>query len=251
MSRTTATTRRTPDTTSMADMAVRTVMAVVVTAVAGVAAWTSYVHTVAVVIAHGEDTATARLLPITTDGLILGAGLVLLDAARSGRRAPVLARLMLAAGIGATLAANALHGATSGPVGAAVAAWPAATFVGVSELALLLVRTSARPADAAVCDWVPKVLPPRPADVPTARAGRRPDVAVAATSVRPDVVTARVASSPAARTRSSSTGDADPDVAAMLAADPDITGAEIGRRRGVSARHGRRLLAAAAAAGTQ
>ena len=43
---------------------------------------------------------------------------------------PGLARWLLALGILATLAANVAHGWSHGPVGAAVAAWPAASLVG-------------------------------------------------------------------------------------------------------------------------
>ena len=135
-----------------ADAVVRLVMATAVTAVAGVAAWTSYQHTVAVVVGHGEDTTTGALVPVTTDGLIVAAGLVLLHCARSGRPAPALARVLLALGIAATLAANVLHGIGHGLVGAVIAAWPATAFVGVSELALWLIRASGpvAPSDAAM-----------------------------------------------------------------------------------------------------
>src|SRR5207253_7229709 len=46
-------------------------------------------------------------------------------------------------GIVATLAANVAHGWPGGPVGAVVAAWPAASLVGSYELLLWLIRTSA------------------------------------------------------------------------------------------------------------
>jgi hypothetical protein len=54
-----------------------------------------------------------------------------------------LARWLLALGIVATLAANVAHGWSDGPVGAVVAAWPAASLVGSYELLLWLIRTSA------------------------------------------------------------------------------------------------------------
>jgi hypothetical protein len=46
-------------------------------------------------------------------------------------------------GIVATLAANVGHGWSHGPIGAAVAAWPAASLVGSYELLLWLIRTAA------------------------------------------------------------------------------------------------------------
>jgi hypothetical protein len=116
-----------------------------VTAVAGVAGWVSYEHALAVVRAHGEAGAVAQVYPVTVDGLIYSASMVLLDSARRGAPAPALARWLLAAGIGATLAANVAAGLHFGPVGAVVAAWPAAALVGSYELLMLIIRSSAVP----------------------------------------------------------------------------------------------------------
>ena len=60
--------------------------------------------------------------------------MVVLYAARHRLPVPGLARWLLALGILATLAANVAHGWSHGPVGAAVAAWPAASLVGSYEL---------------------------------------------------------------------------------------------------------------------
>jgi hypothetical protein len=51
-----------------------------------------------------------------------------------------MARWLLALGIVATLAANVAQGWSHGPVGAIVAAWPAASLVGSYELLLWLIR---------------------------------------------------------------------------------------------------------------
>ena len=120
-----------------------------VLAVAAVAAWISYRHAVAVVTAHGESGAVGHWYPVVIDGLIVAASMVLLDAARHREPPPVLAWGLLAAGIGATLAANVLAGVPSGWLGAVVAAWPALAFVGSYELLMMLVRAAARrvPAD--------------------------------------------------------------------------------------------------------
>jgi hypothetical protein len=69
--------------------------------------------------------------------------MVILYAARHRLPVPGLARWLLALGIVATLAANVAHGWSDGPVGAVVAAWPAASLVGSYELLLWLIRTSA------------------------------------------------------------------------------------------------------------
>lgn len=120
--------------------AIRASTVATVAAVAGVAGLVSYVHAYSVVAAHGEHGILARAYPFTIDGLIYCASMVLLDAARRGVRAPALARWLLAAGIGATLAANVLSGAAYGVLGAVVAAWPALALVGSYELLMWLVR---------------------------------------------------------------------------------------------------------------
>jgi hypothetical protein len=59
---------------------------------------------------------------------------------------PLLARWLLGLGIAATLAANVAHGLGHGPIGAAVAAWPAVALVGSYELLMMIVRGTQQPA---------------------------------------------------------------------------------------------------------
>ena len=125
------------------DRAIRVSTAAAVLGVAGIAAYVSYWHAYEVVRAHGESGVTARLEPATIDGLVYASSMVVLYAARHQLAAPALARWLLALGIVATLAANVAHGWSHGPVGAAVAAWPAASLVGRYELLLWLIRTAA------------------------------------------------------------------------------------------------------------
>jgi hypothetical protein len=77
------------------DRVIRLATAAVVCAVAAFAAVVSYSHIYGLGRAHGQDGAAARLLPLSVDGLILAASLVLLHEARNGRDAPRLARFML------------------------------------------------------------------------------------------------------------------------------------------------------------
>jgi hypothetical protein len=128
---------------SAADRAIRISTAAAVLGVAGIAAYLSYWHAYEVVCAHGESGVTARLEPATIDGLVYASSMVILYAARHRLPVPGLARWLLALGIVATLAANVAHGWAAGPVGAVVAAWPAASLVGSYELLLWLVRTGA------------------------------------------------------------------------------------------------------------
>jgi Protein of unknown function (DUF2637) len=128
---------------SAADRAIRVSTAAAVVGVAGIAAYVSYWHAYEVVRGHGESGVTARLEPATIDGLVYASSMVVLYAARHRLAVPALARWLLALGIVATLGANVAHGWNAGPIGAAVAAWPAASLVGSYELLLWLVRTAA------------------------------------------------------------------------------------------------------------
>lgn len=123
-----------------ADRAIRLLTAAVVFTVAAFAAVVSYSHIYDLGRLHGQSGTAARLLPLSVDGLILAASLVLLHEARNGRSAPALARCMLALGVAATVAANVGFGVGFGPVGAVVSAWPAVAFIGAAEMALGMIR---------------------------------------------------------------------------------------------------------------
>jgi len=122
------------------DRVIRFATAAVVCAVAAFAAVVSYSHIYGLGRAHGQDGTAARLLPLSVDGLILAASLVLLHEARNDRDAPPLARLMLWLGIGATIGANIAFGTGYGLLGALISAWPAVAFIGSVEIATQLVR---------------------------------------------------------------------------------------------------------------
>ena len=131
------------DTTSSSiDRAIRLSAAAAVLAVAGIAAYISYWHAYAVVRAYGESGITARLEPVTIDGLVYASSMVVLYAARHRIPVPSLARWLLGLGIAATLTANMAQGWSRGLIGAVVAAWPAVSLVGSYELLVWLIRTS-------------------------------------------------------------------------------------------------------------
>ena len=127
---------------SGADRVIRWSTAGAVLGVAAVAAVASYEHAYALVRAHGESGWTARMVPLTVDGLIYASSMVMLDSARRKTPVPALARWLLGLGIAATLAANVAHGLGHGPVGAAVAAWLAVALVGSYELLMMVIRGS-------------------------------------------------------------------------------------------------------------
>ncbi|GAA0968922.1 hypothetical protein GCM10009555_015120 [Acrocarpospora macrocephala] len=124
----------------MAERLTRITTALAVLAVAAVAAVISYQHAYELVSSHGESGITARLVPFTMDGLIWAASMVILDASRSGRHVPGLAKWSLGVGIVATVGANVAHGMNHGIVGALVSAWPAVALVGSFELLMMLTR---------------------------------------------------------------------------------------------------------------
>src|SRR4029077_9317291 len=66
--------------------------------------------------------------------LIAAASSAMLVASRQGRDVPTLARVMMLAGIGATIAANVGYGLHAGLTGALLSVWPVAAYVGCMEL---------------------------------------------------------------------------------------------------------------------
>lgn len=140
------------------DRAIRRTTITAVAIVAIVAGWVSYRHALQVVSEHGETGWLARAYPLTIDGLIVAASMVLLTAARQRARAHWLAYGALAVGITATIAVNVAAGLAYGAVGAVIAAWPAPALVISFELLMIVVRSlaaapvtqfaSAVPADA-------------------------------------------------------------------------------------------------------
>ena len=130
------------------DRLIRASTAAVVTAVAAFAAVVSYSHIYDLGRAHGQSGTAARLLPLSVDGLILAASLVMLHEARNRRQAPPLARFMLALGVAATVAANVAYGSGYGTLGAVISAWPAVAFIGAVEMVMGMVRRARQPPTA-------------------------------------------------------------------------------------------------------
>ncbi len=108
--------------------------------VAVVAAVVSYIHIEHESARYGQDILAALLMPLSIDGTVAAASLVMLRAARLGQPVPWLGRAMLALAVLATLAANVGYGAAHGVPGALISGWPAIAFVGSVELAVTMVR---------------------------------------------------------------------------------------------------------------
>jgi hypothetical protein len=133
------------------DTATRRVTTGIVLAVGLFAGSDSYSHIYTLARNHGQAIASAALLPLAGDGLIAAASSAMLVASRQGRDVPVLARVMILAGIGATIGANVGYGLHAGVTGALLSVWPVAAYVGCMELLTWMRRNTgmhpkARPA---------------------------------------------------------------------------------------------------------
>ncbi|MEU8636808.1 DUF2637 domain-containing protein [Amycolatopsis sp. NPDC048633] len=115
--------------------------------VALVAAVASYTHMRDLAAKHGE-TWLAWLVPLSVDGLLVVASLVILRARRDGTPAPGLAWLAVVVGVLVSLVANV---ASAGPdlVNKVVAAWPPLAFAIAYELVVSLIRPTAASDSAA------------------------------------------------------------------------------------------------------
>ena len=112
--------------------------------VAAIAAVVSFIHIQTLALTHGQTWLASVLLPFSIDGTVVAASLVLLRAARAQIRAPWLAQVMLWSAVAATLAANIGYGWSWGVPGALLSGWPAYAFIGCAEMAILMVRRTAR-----------------------------------------------------------------------------------------------------------
>lgn len=145
-----------------ADSMILRATAAVMAAVAVFAAVVSYSHIYWLGYTHGQQGTDGRLLPLSVDGLILAASLVMLHEARSGRRPGLLAWGMLGLGVAATVGANVEYGLRYGVLGAIISAWPALAFIGTVEMVMGMIRrTRGTPVPAQVpsVSLVPDELP--------------------------------------------------------------------------------------------
>ena len=126
--------------TAGSDRAVRVVTVLAVLLVAGVAAVVSYVHMSDLAREAGEDW-RSLLLPLSVDGLVVAASMVLLTRRRAELPGGWLAWVALLGGMGTSLAANV---AAAEPTTTAriVAGWPALAFAVAFELLLQQRRAS-------------------------------------------------------------------------------------------------------------
>jgi hypothetical protein len=124
----------------------------VISVIAAVAAYVSFRHQFGLAIAAKEPPEVAWTLPVLIDGMIAMASLVMLDASKRGQAAPWLARLTLAAGALATLAANVAHGWSGGWASRLISAVAPLVLVVAYELLMGMLRRGAIVAEPIALD---------------------------------------------------------------------------------------------------
>lgn len=124
----------------MSDRLLRTGTAAAVLLVAFIAAVISYQHLYSLALSHGEPRLDSLLIPLAIDGTVITASLLMLRAARAGRRTPWLARLMLVVSVAMTVAANVAFGWHFAAWGVLMAGFPAAAFLGNAEATIMYGR---------------------------------------------------------------------------------------------------------------
>lgn len=134
-----------------------------VLAVTGIAAVISYSHMNDWALANHEPDWRARLFPLSVDGSILAASLVLYADSRAGRRADKLAYLITVSGLGWSVGANIGHTWVDPLAAKMIAGWPPiAMFLSV-ELLFRFARRTRGQADAEVRKATKqKAAPPAP-----------------------------------------------------------------------------------------
>lgn len=131
-------------------IAVTTVAVAAVLAVTVIAAVISYSHMFDWAQVNHEPDWRARLFPLSVDGAILAASLVLYADSRAGRRADKLAYFITFAGIGWSVGANIGHTWVSDLAAKMIAGWPPIAMALSVELLFRFVRRWRGQADAEV-----------------------------------------------------------------------------------------------------
>ncbi len=120
----------------------------------------SYRHQFELAAGHGELALTAKLLPISIDGLLLAGTLAVLDASRRQTGHAWAARVTVGLGVAMTMWANIVHGLGYGWSGIIISGWPPVALMAAIEVLARMVRPAAPATDTAVSE-----LPEPPASL--------------------------------------------------------------------------------------
>ncbi len=128
-----------------ADRVIRWATIAAVATVGLSAAVLSYRHQFELAAGHGESALTAKLLPISVDGLLLAGTLAVLDASRRQTGHAWAARITVGLGVGMTMWANIVHGLGFGWTGVIISGWPPVALIAAVEVLARMIRPSAAP----------------------------------------------------------------------------------------------------------
>ena len=142
------------------DRAVRWATIIAVGAVGLAAAVLSYRHQFELAAGHGESALTAKLIPISIDGLLLAGTLAVLDASRRQTGHAWAARVTVGLGVAMTMWANIVHGLGYGWAGIIISGWPPVALMAAIEVLARMVRPAVPEPPAGATTG-----PPVPADV--------------------------------------------------------------------------------------
>jgi hypothetical protein len=133
-----------------ADRIIRYATIAAVATVGMAAAVLSYRHQFELAAGHGESALTAKLLPISIDGLLLAGTLAVLDASRRQIGHAWAARITLGLGVAMTMWANIVHGIGFGWTGIVISGWPPIALIAAIEVLARMIRPSPEPGVGAL-----------------------------------------------------------------------------------------------------
>ena len=102
-------------------------------AVAGIAAYASYTHMRDLAVTHGQHSTVAALLPVSVDGMLVVATLVMREDRQAGHRVRTWAWIAFVLGVAASVVANVLA-ALPDLISRVISAWPAVALLLVIEV---------------------------------------------------------------------------------------------------------------------
>jgi hypothetical protein len=128
------------ETIPRADKAIRYSTIGAVAAVGLTAAVLSYRHQFELAAGHGESALTAKLLPVSIDGLLVAGTLAILDASRRQTGHAWAARVTVGLGVAMTMWANIVHGLGYGWAGIVLSGWPPVALMAAIEVLARMIR---------------------------------------------------------------------------------------------------------------
>lgn len=203
-----------------------------VAAVAGIAAYASYTHMRELAIEHGQPQLVAALLPVSVDGMLIVATLVMREDRGNGLKVRVWAWIAFILGVAASVVANVLAAADD-ITSRVISAWPAIALLLVIEVLATGRKVAELPAEV-----VPPAAPRKPAERP------QPDAELPAEAARPRPVRKPTAKAPVAKKTTPRRPAEETRKLAeeVLTSAPDATRLEVAQQLDITDRRLRQVL---------